>query len=271
MTPTFLLENAGEVRRRSVDWEFPVVVKSRRSVSWQLGVGVPGTTCFIHDIEELITVFTMIKQQTSESPLIQPLVRGERYEVELLCHEGVALAEVIHHSLRTISPTSSVSVLRETISSDETELSRELSRVAHKVAKALSWQGPLVVEFKVDADTHIPFLIKINGRFSGVLPLAGFAGVNFPLLYATQLQGNFFEAALITSRPSVVSRYWLGDAQHLLRVWLFRSTTLPHVYPTRRKALRDFFRAYRGVYFDVWQWTDPLPALWQYIDAVNKH
>lgn len=56
-----------------------------------------------------------------------------------------------------------------------------------KICSKLRFDGVAMFEFKFNPDTQDWILIEINARFWGSLPLAIFAGVNFPAMYAMTL------------------------------------------------------------------------------------
>ncbi len=265
--PTWLLENSEEIKRRSSEFMFPMVVKPRQSIVWKESVGVSGTAVFAHSVEQVQQLFRDIQTATGESPLLQPLIVGEEYGVELLAETGRVVAQTVHHRLRSMSPTGGASVLKETIrEGTEVEL---METAARKLVRALNWTGPIMVEFKIEADTRTPLLMEINGRFWGSLPLAVAAGVDFPYLAYQQLTGDLDEPALIEAREGVITRHWLGDLRNLLRVLFLRDAMRPVLYPSRRLALRDFFTVPAGTQSDVWSWRDPKPFFMELIDVIK--
>jgi len=262
---TYLRERSAEVEPLARELTFPVVLKPRRSVTWKDGVGIFGTASFITGPQELRERFIDHLNTTGDAPIIQPFVAGEEYGVEVLARDGAAAD---HHRVRSMSPTGGASVVKETL--EDGELSRTLHDHARTLVGALSWTGPMMVEFKVDTDSRAPLLVEINGRWWGSLPLAIAAGVDFPQLHYTMMTGGTLPENVVRSRSGVTTRYFLGDVRHLLRVLFARDPMRGVRYPTRRKAFRDFFRSFRHTQSDVWSWRDPIPSIMQYIDIVAK-
>lgn len=266
---THLLENRSEVERLSETLQYPAVVKTRRSVTWQPdGKGVFGSASFVGDKASLITTWEAVRARVGEAPLVQDLVVGEEYGVEMVARDGRALGIVVHHRIRSLSPTGGASVLKETLGAGE--LKDTLMQHAVRLVEALSWTGPIMVEFKVDADTREPKLMEINGRFWGSLPLSVAAGVDMPYLYYLLATGEVLPEAPHTARDGVVSCHFLGDILHVCRVLFARDRMRPFLYPKRSAALRNFLTVSRGVHHDVWSWQDPLPALYEIIDMIQK-
>ena len=247
---------------------FFVVVKTRRSVTWHDGVGRFGTAQFVHEPEALMHTFTTLKQKNGEAPLIQTLVMGEEYGVEMLAHKGKSFATVTHHRMRSLSPTGGASVLKETV--DEGDLRSTLEGYAHLLVSKLTWSGPIMVEFKVDSDSRVPYLMEINGRFWGSLPLSVASGVDMPYLYYQYACSGKPPLGVGPARSGIVTRHFCGDVRHLIRVWCTRDAMRPLVYPKRWSAFRNFFSLPQGTKSDVWSFKDPKPALMEIIDIGQR-
>lgn len=266
--PTIMPSSVGELPKLTQEVVYPAVVKARHSVAWKNGQGIFASAYFVHNYIELEQKFSELLNKTGEAPLIQTFIKGEEYGVELLVNNGAVSAETIHHRIRSLSPTGGASVVKETI--EEGELTRNLREAAYKLAGALSWSGPLMVEFKVENENQIVYLMELNGRWWGSLPLSIKAGVDFPHLFFQQAKDGYRELEVIQARPYVVSRHFLGDLVNLSRVFFSRDKMRRHLYPSRRKALRDFFRRIPETKSDIFALTDPVPSVMEYIDVMAK-
>ncbi len=264
---TYTPQTRTEVQQVGEMLTYPAVVKTRRSVTWHEGVGTFGSVQFVSSAPELEKVFFEIFEKTHEYPLIQVLVRGEEYGVEMLAEKGNVYARVVHHRLRSLSPTGGASVLKETM--DESDLKRILIEYAEILVQKLAWSGPIMVEFKVDADTREPYLMEINGRFWGSLPLSIFAGVNMPCLYFNTLTKHEYPEAIVEGRNRVISMHFAGDVRHLLRVLFARDAMRPVLYPKRLHTIRNFLFPPRS-YSDVFSLQDPKPVLMEIIDILKR-
>jgi predicted ATP-grasp superfamily ATP-dependent carboligase len=266
--PTHIPEMGDELRRVAEGMTYPAVVKTRRSVTWVEGKGVFGTAQFVQHKDELVRLYTKLKERTGEAPLIQPCIRGEEYGVEMLARKGKVYACVVHHRIRSLSPTGGASVYKETL--EDGDLKHTLTAYADVLVQKLEWEGPIMVEFKVDADTREPYLMEINGRFWGSLPLSVFAGVDVPMLYARAVGEGVVPTEPVTARAGVRSMHHLGDVRHMLRVLFARDPMRSVLYPRRMQALRDFVSFPRGVHNDVWSFGDMKPALMEIIDVIMR-
>ncbi len=265
---TYTPETVEEVRRIGNSLAYPAVIKTRRSVTWKNAVGVFGSASFVQNSGALETKFRALKEQLGEAPLVQDLILGEEYGVEMLTNQGSIIARVVHHRLRSLSPTGGASVLKETLR--EGELRHELEAYAEKLVTKLSWTGPVMVEFKVDSDSTRPYLMEINGRFWGSLPLSITAGVDMPHLYYQLATGQELPTEMVTAREGIITNHFLGDVLHLLKVLFARDPMRKLLYPGRIQAMRDFCMLPLGTKPDVWSFTDPKPAFFEVIDILKK-
>lgn len=265
---TYIPETQEEIVRLSETLMYPAVIKTRRSVTWKDEVGIFGSASFVQNKNELQEKFFELKERLGEAPLVQDLLRGEEYGVEMLARNGVVYARVTHHRIRSLSPTGGASVLKETLR--DGDLKSTLEAYAEKLVTRLSWDGPIMVEFKVDSDTREPKLMEINGRFWGSLPLSVIAGVDVPYLYYLQVTENNVPSPTATGYEGVVSNHFLGDILHLVRVLVRRDPMRKYLYPTRIQAIRDFCILPLSTKADVWSFQDPKPAFMEIIDILKK-
>jgi predicted ATP-grasp superfamily ATP-dependent carboligase len=265
---TYIQETPEQVRGIAEELAYPAVIKSRKSVSFKDGIGIFASAVFVFSKEELQKKFTEMKETLGEAPLIQTFVFGEEYGVEMLADNGAVYAEVVHHRIRSLSPTGGASVLKETMR--EGELKTALLGYAHTLVSKLSWSGPIMVEFKVDSDTREPKLMEINGRFWGSLPLAVACGVDMPYLFYAYVMEGKKPRETVTGNAGVSTIHFLGDIKHLQRVFFAHDPMRKMLYPKRLQALKDFLVHPRGVKYDVWSFHDPKPSVMEIIAILKK-
>jgi predicted ATP-grasp superfamily ATP-dependent carboligase len=199
--------------------------------------------------------------------LLQEYIAGEGHGVEMLAHEGEALAAFQHRRLREVPVTGGASSLRESVALD-----RELFDYSRRLLAALRWTGLAMVEFKLGSDG--PRLMEINGRVWGSLPLAVHSGMDFPArLVDLYLQGP----PALNGGP--VTEYQLGVRSRNLEldiVWMLsvlsgrkRYTYLPT--PSRLSglaALADLLNP--AIKFDILSLRDPLPGMGELLRIARK-
>jgi predicted ATP-grasp superfamily ATP-dependent carboligase len=266
--PTLMPATPDELQRVASALTYPAVIKPRKSVTLHRGVRHFGSAEFIHNKESLMRRFNELKDALGESPLIQERVSGEEYGVEAIAHKGVPFTLVTHHRLRSLSPTGGASVLKETV--EKGAVRDMLETYTRKIIQELHWEGPIMIEFKVDSDTKTPKLMEVNGRFWGSLPLSVRAGVDMPYHYYVLATTGKFPEDAPTPRENTITRHFWGDVRHLLHVLFGRSPMRSYTYPKRMDAIRTFFKTPQGTKGDVWLLADPKPALMEVVDILKR-
>lgn len=260
---TYKIENQEDLGRVVDRLAYPLVVKPRRSCTWVNGVGVKGTVKIVGNASELKDACHSHWRATGEWPLIQEYVDGEEFGVFYFYNQGKPVTWFAHKRLRSLSPYGGASCLRESIKMPE-----DLDRDARKLLDALHWNGVAMVEFKRGRDGK-PRLMEINGRFWGSLPLAIWAGVDFPYqVYA--LANGQKEEAVGPYRIGVSSRHVLADFKHLLSVF-FGSSVIGVARPEKWRTLKEFVK-FGGPLRreDVYAWGDLKPTFWEVLDIIKR-
>jgi predicted ATP-grasp superfamily ATP-dependent carboligase len=125
-----------------------------------------------------------------------------------------------------------------------------------------------MVEWRVQVG-YPPVFMEVNGRFWHSLPLACYAGVDFPVLLARMAEHGDIEPAF-GYRRGVRCRWLLGDVRHLIEVWKGPPHDYPGKYPGRLRTLIDVLTPVPGTYHDLFQWKDPLPELGDWVYAFSR-
>lgn len=258
------LDDLDDIAELARNMTYPAVVKPQHSVEWKDNKGYKGEVKIVHTPGELTAYAAKITTQTGEYPLVQAYVKGPEYGVELICEKGTARASLIHKRIRSLNPTGGASVMKKTLQEDET--TREILRSAKELARVLNWHGVMMVEYKVNERSGNAFLMEINGRFWGSLPLAMHANVDFPYLYYRLAKSGSLDEENVTHTPDITSRHFFGDVHNLLAVFFSDDPMRYLIYPSRWQAFLDFFTP-TGAYYDVLSARDLLPFIMEIIDT----
>jgi predicted ATP-grasp superfamily ATP-dependent carboligase len=263
---TFLLregESLANVARRV---RYPVVIKPRFSRCLRDGKWVSGNVRYAYDPEALAAQYHESHRQIPD-PLVQEKIEGEGRGVFLLVWNGELKAAFCHRRLREKPPWGGASVYRESIPSDN-----ELLEKSFSLLQELGWQGPAMVEFKVDRRDGQAKLMEVNGRFWGSLQLAIDAGINFPLLLY-RLVNRENVPPQFDYKVGVKSRWLLGDLDHLL-IRLTHSgeaNGFSHYDTSKLRACLDFMKLYeRDLHYEVFRFEDPGPAWYEWKSYVRE-
>ncbi|WP_153020013.1 carboxylate--amine ligase [Methanoculleus horonobensis] len=245
---TVLSPDISDLTEAADTFEFPVVVRSRCKNLWLRGKFTTMNVAagnYVFDKDALIRQAEAILSQTGAMPLVQEYIPGTGYGVELLLCRGEPRAIFMHRRLREYPITGGASTLREGIYSDA------LREPAVTLMQNLNWHGLAMVEFKVDSRDGTPYLMEVNGRFWGSLPLAVLSGVDFPyLLHKMIIEGDIPPGE--DYRTGLRSRWLIpGDIAWCATSLLRRQNRL--------STLRDFFNL-RDLNDDIIAWNDILPT-----------
>jgi predicted ATP-grasp superfamily ATP-dependent carboligase len=254
----FTLHHRAELpAERSHPLNFPLVLKPARSVvgssSGRIKLGVRYAT----NAEALAAELGRMPD-AAYPILLQQRIVGRGVGVFVLLWDGELRAVFAHRRLREKPPSGGVSVYRESIPADP-----RLVELSQQLLRNFDWQGVAMVEYKVDAETGVPYLMEVNGRFWGSLQLAVDAGVDFPNLLVQCALGEA-PSQPPTYRAGIRSRWWWGDVDHLI-LRLRRpnnGAAAAAESKGRLAAIVEFLKLWRpGDRNEVFRWNDPAPAL----------
>jgi len=253
-----------EVESLADKLDYPVVLKPGQSIPnasqrKQLSV------CYAHTPKELL-------HRSKEllpfcQLLIQQYAQGIGTGIELLANQGEIVYAFQHQRIHELPLSGGGSCLRKSITVDPV-----LLQASEKLISALNWHGVAMVEFKWQPETKQYWLMEINGRFWGSLPLADAAGADFPkmlfdLLVLNQLPETRLYKENIYCRKLSADLYWLEQ--------VLRQSDDPRLfsYPDKKKILSDLLLGLHPTkhFFDVQSFNDPIPGLLDLFNILKKN
>ena len=175
------LEDAEKIAKKA---PYPLIIKPRRS-SGSRGLKIAKNT------EDFRTKYAATDKEYP-NPIIQEYIPLKE-AVGFVCMYGVdkkPKAYCQHRRLHEYPLTGGPSTLRETI------LDERLTAIGIRLLDELSWCGPAMVEFRIDARDNTPKLMEINPRLWGSIALHIAAGVNFPELIYKEVQNIPYQPIL---------------------------------------------------------------------------
>lgn len=261
---TMVVDNPEDAERAAGSLEYPVVLKPRASeeLGPQESVRTGGRPRYASTPAEFKSAYVDISRHSS-AVLIQQYVEGEGTGYFALMHNGELRAEFAHRRIRDVYPTGSGSAVRESREPDP-----ELRRASLAILEALRWHGVAMVEFRWQAGKP-PVFMEVNGRFWNSLPLACYAGVDFPALLAEMAERGDVRPAR-GYRSGVRCRWFLGDFRHLVEVWKGPPKGYPGRYPGRFETLTSVLKPVPGTVHDLFLWNDPLPELGDWLNLGRR-
>lgn len=259
---------ASDILRLNDDLQFPLVLKPSRSVAGKEGKRIRVGVAYATNAQNLREELKRIPCD-AYPVLVQQRIDGPGFGISVLVWDGELVAAFAHQRIREKPPSGGVSVLRESIPLDQKLLSQSLA-----LLRDFNWKGVAMVEYKLDADSGVPYLLEINGRFWGSLQLAIDAGVDFPnLLVQLALGAN--PDPVTTYKTGIRSRWEWGDMDHLLATMLHPLPTIPTPagipIPQRFAAIAEFVRGFsRENRAEVFRRDDPRPFFRETVDWLRR-
>jgi predicted ATP-grasp superfamily ATP-dependent carboligase len=260
---TILLQTSNDVRDVAQSVTYPVVLKPRSSEELTSGaLRTTGRPRYARNAAEFDAAYRDLKTRASEV-LVQEFVPGEGAGYFALMHHGELRAEFAHRRIRDVHPTGSGSAVRISV-----EPEPEIRKASLAILGALQWHGVAMVEYRHNPGTP-PVFMEVNGRFWHSLPLACYAGVDFPALLARMADDGDIKYTA-TYQRGVRCRWLLGDVRHLVEVWKGPPAGYPAPFPGRLTTLLNVLTPVPGTYHDLFQWNDPLPELGDWIYTLGR-
>lgn len=197
-------------------------------------------------------------------PLVQYCCPGYGLGQMFNMHNGAATLRFQHKRLREWPPTGGVSTFCASVPLGEHAAQQKRSE---ELLREIGWEGTAMVEYRYDPETERYWLMEINGRFWGSIPLAFHCGVHFAReLYRCQIDGH--QPAQQQPYPSRKARYMIPDAKHIAKVLSQKGGALG----SKLRALGAFtvgFLSPSNCYY-VWNLRDPRPFMDDLMQIVRK-
>jgi predicted ATP-grasp superfamily ATP-dependent carboligase len=201
---TKLISNSAQLYDLLSSFPFPWVLKPARKEirvenikSWALATA-----------EEVAAKFPSAQEFTPPM-LLQEYCAGAGVGVEMLMHKGECVAVFQHRRLEEFPYTGGYSVTAIAEQPDPVLVESSLA-----LLRAMQWEGPAMVEFKVNAREGSATFMEVNGRNWGTIALPIFAGMDFPVYHWQLVHG---EIPAVPANYKVGTR-WRWTAGHVFRI-----------------------------------------------------
>jgi len=202
-------------------------------------------------------------------PLVQGWCGGYGFGQMLMMAGGEARLLFQHRRLREFPASGGVSTLCESVPLSQ---HRAQMKKSEALLRAIGWEGPAMVEYRHDPATGRYWLMEINGRYWGSLPLASQAGAHFAW---EQYRAAVPQAGDAAPQPYRArrARYAIPDIKRLVQIWRSpAAVTAPGQRSPGRlgesiACVAEYLHPRTGYY--VWDWRDPMPLVGDIIGIVR--
>jgi predicted ATP-grasp superfamily ATP-dependent carboligase len=208
---TWCPDNPDETAALAGSLPYPVIVKPRQTNLLAAGRLVKADYAVVKSPRQLLRGWCAV-DAAMPRPIIQSLVRGRGVGINTLWRRGEPLLWFCHRRLREIDLRGGRSTAAVSAPCDA-----RLTDSARRMLEALQWHGVAMVEFKWDEESGAFWLLEINGRFWGSLPLALACGVDFPY-YLYQLAIDETPEPPAAYPEGIVARDAVAEMKHFVRV-----------------------------------------------------
>ena len=189
-------------------------------------------------------------------PLAQSYCPGIGLGQMFYMKDGVSTLRFQHRRIHEWPPEGGVSTVCATVPLD---LHADQHAKSEALLASIGFEGPAMVEYRYDARTGKYWLMEINGRFWGSLPLARHAGAEFAWESYAQAMG------IASGQPEIKerhARYTIPETRRLIRVFFAKSAIADRQFkatPWRdlMSYISDFIDP--GMRYFVWDRRDPGP------------
>ena len=217
---------------------------------------------FIADEPALLAMLERYRP-LNQWPLVQRYCPG--YGVGQMLHMagGKATLRFQHRRLHEWPPSGGTSTLSESLPEDAYP---EQMAKSEALLAAIGWEGPAMVEYRHDPGTGRFWLMEVNGRFWGSLPLAYAAGAHFAWEQYRHAFPQATNGGPVPQRHYRKARFFIPETRRMLRIMrtgeaegrrrAFASWLLGGLDPTTRHY--------------VWSWRDPGPFLRDMLNLALK-
>lgn len=250
---SYKISALAELQGLATRLDYPAVIKPTNSIPdsnqrQQLSVG------YAYDANELTEAAQEILKLCPV--LIQQYVPGQGTGIELLANQGDIVYAFQHQRLHELPLTGGGSSYRKS-----SAINPALLAASRQLISALNWHGVAMVEFKFDPESGNYWLMEINGRFWGSLPLAYAAGADFPAMLVELLLDEKLPSSQ-TFRENIYCRNLSRDIYWTEQVLRRNEDSRLVKYPKTGQLIVDwlFMLHPSRHYFDVQCWHDPVPG-----------
>lgn len=230
---TITLHNKADLHKIT---KFPVVIKSSDDSR--------NVVKYCNNEQELESNFKNLKNFSKTNIICQEYIKGFGCGFYGVYSDGKLIAHFLHKRIKEFPITGGPSAVAESY------FDERLFNYGKVLCDSLKWNGPIMVEFKYDAEEDDYKLIEINPKLWGSLDLTIESGVNVP-----EILVNLAFNEYISSTPAYkyIKYRWLFPDEFKVLMSQFSFGNLCEFLKIDQNTRTNFY------------WIDPLPFVFQLI------
>jgi predicted ATP-grasp superfamily ATP-dependent carboligase len=247
---------------RAATLSYPVIAKwadPPAMVERLAALGLPLIKAeYVHSAVDLCALISRY-EALGAWPLIQSYCPGVGLGQMMHMASGKATLRFQHRRLHEMPPEGGISTLcrDEPLTQHQAQMAKSEALLAR-----IGWDGTAMVEYRYDPTSGRYWLMEINGRFWGSLPLASHCGATFA--WESYRRAVLGQTNLLPAPKHRRARYMIPETRRLIQI-LFKPALVadPGFKPT---PMADLLRYLSG-FFDpamryfLFRWSDPGPFL----------
>ncbi len=260
---THSINSEDQIKEISEELSYPVVIKPRSKSYWdKLGnlhmIKIKSINYAFSPVELVKKFQKLLKQNVylrDKLPLIQTYINGKIFDTVILAKQGKLIAYFQNKRIRTFPKEGGAFTLAKSIKPNQ-----KMLKYTKALVEELEWTGPAMIEFIKSKDDGEFYLMEINGRYWGSLPLTILSGVNIPWLHYLLLKNKKIGVQKGLYKEDLKLRWLLpGDI-----LWL-----LDNLRSGKFKAILPFLKSFLHSKYAIISLKDPLPTIGALIHMVK--
>lgn len=202
-------------------------------------------------------------------PILQEFCPSFGLGQSIFMHKGQPLLKFQHRRIHEWPPEGGFSTLCEGVPPDQ---HADLMTKSVELLRAIGWEGVAMVEYRYDPLRDRAWLMEINGRFWGSLPLPSHSGAMFGWL-TYQVKGLEQQAEDLRVTYGVKCRAFVTETKRLLRILFepgkiqnrtLRFSKVGEILNYIKLSLDPSIRSF------VFTWDDPKPAIMDLLNGSKR-
>ena len=255
------ITNPSEITSHLTNLSYPTIVKPNSS---KVLIRDQLVSMKVHQAESENQLVTILEEITRFVPvLVQEYISGIGIGQEFLSNNGKIVAAFQHERVHEPERGGGSSYRRSA------KLDYDLFTYSKRIIQALNWSGVIMVEYKWNPEIDEKYLMEVNGRFWGSLPLAIHSGVDFPRLLFDSIV-NRRKVSPPKYKIGVYCRNPILDLKWIVSHWRRKSGNFR--FGDFLKEVQDGFRKiiHRIEHLDTFTAGDFAPGIMEFIHFFNS-